>query len=315
MNEISVIVPTFNSAQTIEGTLTSIVRQTISFCEIVVSDNQSSDNTLNIVKDFISKNSKFPITLTVCDIPGGGPNRNHAVNISKGNIIAFLDSDDKWDLNFLEVMTRDPLPNHMIRGAYARYTTKAGYIFGASIRSTTDDKARILMLQKGVMPFLLSSWVMQKDYFLELKGFDPEYVVSQDFELMHRHLERGGEIQVIREELLTYLIHSSSETTISHFRQRLTSLYVIRRRGLSGITVGQFIEQGLRNPSLYFQSKSDALIREFFLRQTTGKVTNMHILILAFLLSPIRFIKKAINQRPRGHVGLSWIKNRKKDNE
>jgi hypothetical protein len=212
-------------------------------------------------------------------------------------------------------MTKDPLPHNVIRGAYARYTTNAGRIFGASIRSTSDQKARNLMIRKGVMPFLLSTWIMHKDHFLFLKGFDPEYIVSQDFELMHRHLEGGGGIQVIREELLTYLIHGSSETTISHFSQRLTSLYVLKRRELVGVTVEQFIEQGNRNPLLYLQSKSDVLIRDFFLRQTSGKIKSLHILVIAFLISPIRFVKKTVNQRPRNQKYIMRMQHRRQEHE
>ena len=315
MNDISVIVPTFNSASTIEKTLTSIINQTQPPREIVVSDNRSSDDTVLLVKNFMKKNSSQPFLLTTCDLPGGGPNRNHAVSLSRGSILAFLDADDIWDTNFLEVMTKDALAKNTIRGAYARYTTKAGFIFGSSIRSKSDIRSKFLMLEKGVMPFLLSSWVMQRDCFLFLKGFDPDYVVSQDFELMHRHLKFGGEIQVVREELLTYLIHESSETTISHFTQRLTSLYVIRKEHLTGISVSQFIERNLRNPLLYLQSKSDSLIRDFFLVQNSSRVTNLQILIFAFLLSPVRFIKKVISQRPRGDLSISWVQKNRSDND
>jgi glycosyltransferase involved in cell wall biosynthesis len=315
MNEISVIVPTYNSSSTIEKTLQSIINQTKSVYEIVVSDNQSSDNTALIVKDFIDKNSNHTFLFTTCDLQGAGPNRNHAVSLAKGPILAFLDSDDVWDSNFLEVMTKDLLPSNMIRGAYARYTTKAGYIFGSSIRSSNDVKARYLMLQKGVMPFLLSSWVMQKSCFLNLGGFDSEYLVSQDFELMHRHLDLGGEIQVIREELLTYNIQPTSETTTTHFQQRLTSLYVLRRKHLVDLSVHQFIERGLRNPFLYLQSKSDILIRTFFLRQTSNKLIHFEILILAFLLSPIRFLKKTITQRPKKSLGILKSVDRKVNND
>ena len=298
MNHVSVIIPTFNSSKTVLRTLESVKNQTKSPYEVIVSDNGSSDNTLEIVRHFHRANGSMNIFTTSCNEPGSGPNRNHAVDVSTGNVLAFLDADDRWDDKFLEKMTGDRILAGCIKGAYARYVTETGVTVGQSIRSKDDTDARDGMLNEGLMPCLLSSWVMNRNTFTELDGFDANYVVAQDFELMYRHLRSGGYLEVTREVLLSYLIHAESETTTFHLRQRLTAIYILKQEKNDRLNLEEFLMKNISKASYKRQSKSDGLIRAYVTNLSQARLKSYLYLLSAFILSPIRFTQKSIRQRP-----------------
>ena len=297
MTRVSVILPTFNSQRTIARTLISVLNQTKKPYELIISDNQSSDNTLELVRKTLIDSTEIRYKLLTCATPGSGPNRNNAVMKASGEVLAFLDSDDVWDSNFLEQITKENIPSNCIRGAYARYSNTEGHIFGSSIRSKDDIDARDKMLGKGVMPFLLSTWVMNLERFIELGGFDENYFVAQDYEFMYRHLSSGGSLEVLRRPSVTYLIHRQSETTISHLQQRLTMLYVLSAEK-DKIGLHEFLNKSKKNWKFRRWAYSDMLIRRFITLERNSFHAGVGFVLSAAVISPIRFFKKIFFQRP-----------------
>ncbi|WP_339266770.1 glycosyltransferase family A protein [Paenibacillus sp. FSL R5-0470] len=96
--KISVVIPMYNSNETIINTLDSIKNQTAFkyILEILVINDGSTDNSLNLVERYAEENSGMPIILI--DKPNGGVStaRNIGMKEAKGEWIALLDSDDDW---------------------------------------------------------------------------------------------------------------------------------------------------------------------------------------------------------------------------
>jgi glycosyltransferase involved in cell wall biosynthesis len=94
---VSIITPSYNTAKFIVKTIQSVVLQTYPFWEMIIVDDCSTDNTLEIVRNYIDNYHEKRIKLLVnknnC---GAAISRNKALRESKGNWIAFLDSDDLW---------------------------------------------------------------------------------------------------------------------------------------------------------------------------------------------------------------------------
>ncbi len=90
----SVIIPTFNSSAFIEKAINSVLKQTFKDWELLIIDDNSSDNTVSIIKNFKNEKNikviKSPFNL------GAATARNIGIKKSKGRYIAFLDSDDYW---------------------------------------------------------------------------------------------------------------------------------------------------------------------------------------------------------------------------
>ena len=92
---ISIITPSFNSGKFIANTIESVLAQTYKNWEMIIIDDRSTDNSREIIESYIEKDQR--IKLIKLDKNAGVANaRNFAIQKSKGNYIAFLDSDDMW---------------------------------------------------------------------------------------------------------------------------------------------------------------------------------------------------------------------------
>lgn len=98
---VSVVMPSFNSAQFINRSIDSVLTQSWVNLELIVVDDASSDNTCEIVR--ARAVSEPRIKLISCATNGGAASaRNRAIAAADGQYLAFLDSDDTWAANKLE---------------------------------------------------------------------------------------------------------------------------------------------------------------------------------------------------------------------
>ena len=100
---VSVCIPTFNGEKYIEEALTSAFTQTYPNIEIIVSDDRSSDKTLQIIESIRNKN-EIPITIANHEPQGIGANWNNCVALASGDYIKFLFQDDQLYPNCLSRM-------------------------------------------------------------------------------------------------------------------------------------------------------------------------------------------------------------------
>jgi len=89
---VSVVIPTYNRAKVLKETISSALRQTYDNFEIIVIDDGSADNTESVVKNFEDKRVTY-IKQSHKNAPTA---KNKGILVSKGDYIAFLDSDDVW---------------------------------------------------------------------------------------------------------------------------------------------------------------------------------------------------------------------------
>jgi glycosyltransferase involved in cell wall biosynthesis len=112
---ISVVIPTYNSSATIETTLNSVFQQTVTPSEIIVLDDGSTDNTIRLLSNY-----KHRITILHQKNKGVANARNTLCQIAKGDLIAFLDHDDIWHPNYLEIQSK----------LYKKYSDAVGFFAG-----------------------------------------------------------------------------------------------------------------------------------------------------------------------------------------
>ncbi len=100
---ISIIIPTYNRAHLIGETLDSIVTQTYTNWECIIVDDGSTDNSSEIIEDFIKKDSRFQYHNRPKNrLKGANACRNYGFKLSKGDYIKWFDSDDIMYPDFLE---------------------------------------------------------------------------------------------------------------------------------------------------------------------------------------------------------------------
>ena len=98
MNEpkISVIMPAYNAAAYIEEAIRSVAHQTFGDWELIVVDDCSKDETVQIVTTLAGEDSRIHLICRAENSGGAAIVRNQAIAMARGEYVAFLDSDDAW---------------------------------------------------------------------------------------------------------------------------------------------------------------------------------------------------------------------------
>jgi teichuronic acid biosynthesis glycosyltransferase TuaG len=99
---ISVITAAYNCAAYIEQTIKSVQNQTLPDWEMIIIDDNSTDNTLQIIKEKASADARIKYLINDTNL-GPAKTRNKGIELARGRYLAFLDGDDLWEENFIEV--------------------------------------------------------------------------------------------------------------------------------------------------------------------------------------------------------------------
>ena len=99
---VSIITPTYNSEAFISETINSVLDQTFKNWELIVIDDFSTDDTLKAIQPFLEANSKITLLKNIKN-EGAAVSRNKGIEAASGDYIAFLDGDDLWKPNKLEI--------------------------------------------------------------------------------------------------------------------------------------------------------------------------------------------------------------------
>ncbi|UNH23496.1 glycosyltransferase family 2 protein [Moellerella wisconsensis] len=107
---VSIIMPCYNASHYIKDSINSVLNQTYQNFELIIIDDLSTDDSINIINSYSDSRIKL-IQLT--QNSGAGIARNTGIEAAQGRFIAFLDSDDLWRQNKLEVQLE-----YMKKGQY-----------------------------------------------------------------------------------------------------------------------------------------------------------------------------------------------------
>ena len=107
---VSIVTPMYNNANVIIETITSVINQTYSNWELLLIDDASSDETIAILKPFKESDSRIKL-FQHNQNKGAAEARNLGTKMATGNYIAFLDADDLWKENKLELQVSQLINN------------------------------------------------------------------------------------------------------------------------------------------------------------------------------------------------------------
>lgn len=100
---ISVIIPVYHAAATLDRCLESILAQSFGDYQVVLADDGSADGSLDIARRWAARDSRFQ----VCTGPYGGPGaaRNRGLEMARGEYVLYMDADDRWSRrDLLEIL-------------------------------------------------------------------------------------------------------------------------------------------------------------------------------------------------------------------
>lgn len=108
---VSVITPSYNSADFIAETIEAIQAQTYTHWELLITDDCSTDDTCKIISKYCEKDNRIKL-FHLAPNGGAGKARNNSIKEAKGRFIAFCDSDDKWYPEKLERQIKFMIDNN-----------------------------------------------------------------------------------------------------------------------------------------------------------------------------------------------------------
>jgi glycosyltransferase involved in cell wall biosynthesis len=125
MSKVTVIIPTYNEEATIERCLESLFAQNYKDFEIILVDDGSTDNTVEIIKS-ITPIQSVQISCLHQEHLGPGAARNLAAKQAKGDILVFVDADMTFDKNFLRMLIK-PISSGKVQGTFSKYEYVANW--------------------------------------------------------------------------------------------------------------------------------------------------------------------------------------------
>ena len=230
---VSVVIPAFNAEKFVDRAIESVLSQSYSNFELVVVDDGSTDNTAEIAASFVDpriRNISQPNR-------GVAAARNRGMAMSAGELIAFLDADDRWDPEKLkaQVNALATKPGCVAIGCFMRYESLDGKVLGITGQEV-GPREEELIAEGSLMPFPLSSIVFDRPALERISGFDEGLRLAQDLDLVAR-VSGIGAISGLTECLGAYVIHSESASATNLKAQRMATRFVrerLRRRAQGG---------------------------------------------------------------------------------
>lgn len=164
---ISIIVPVYNSEKTIGRCISSILNQTYKNFELILIDDGSVDESLQICNDY--KNNDNRLVVISQQNCGVSKARNQGLQVSKGEILSFIDSDDYIKEDFYQYLVMKFLSSGADVIALSKYTIRKHSNFLNKTISSEKAKKKLLLLEMptSVWAYLYKANVVKKFYFSE----------------------------------------------------------------------------------------------------------------------------------------------------
>jgi glycosyltransferase involved in cell wall biosynthesis len=188
---VSVIIPTYNREKLLPRAIKSVLSQTFQDFELIIVDDGSNDNTKEVVEKFKKKDNRVKYFYQKNSGPARA--RNLGIKNSKGDYIAFLDSDDEWLSEKLEKQIKIIKKSRKEVGCFFSngiiknsYTGEDDFIkeFPCNIFSRKKNTLKFFLKLKGINA--CSNMVLKKEVFNKCGLFDSNLPVLEDPELLIR---------------------------------------------------------------------------------------------------------------------------------
>lgn len=208
----------FNRSWQLNRALDSLKHQTFQDFEVIVCDDGSTEDISSVANGF-----KGFLNIHLLQIPNsGGPARprNEGLKIAKGEWIAFLDSDDWWDVNRLEMVVKNldssaDFIYHRLRVEKEVGLTKLREKRSVIGDSISEEPFKQMMLLGNPIP--TSAVVVKKDFLMAQQGMseDAGLITVEDFDCWLRLASAGARFYFLDECLGSYWVGGDAISAIS----------------------------------------------------------------------------------------------------
>ncbi|OAB46181.1 glycosyltransferase family 2 protein [Paenibacillus glacialis] len=232
---ISIVMPAYNRANVISASIQSILDQTYTHWELIVVDDRSTDNTREVVEQFVRQDAR--INYVVNDrSKGPGGARNFGMLYAKGELLSFLDSDDQWytchlqdsldvihrteaDISFaLWVEQHGPKTVH-------NFDNKVEQKLISKMRAINTSHTDVILFEEGVFEqflshtrnfFNLNTMVFKRELLLAFELINEELYLGEDTTFLIQFFDRCKIVLITK----PHFVYNQSPDSIYFFCDR-----------------------------------------------------------------------------------------------
>ena len=295
---VSIIINCKNSEKYLNECIDSVLTQTFSNYEIVIINNFSTDRTKEIILSYSDSRIQYFETKSHLNL---GAARNIGLEMSKGEYIAFLDSDDTWYPNKLELILKKFTENIGLVYSDVKYFNNNNSFNLYDIRNLYKGNCFKELLDDYNL--CMSSCVISKKVILNQKIlFDEELKVCEDLDFFLK-IAYVSKIEYVRDVLVEYRIHGKNltfkypELFFDEFEKTISNLLEMFQ--INNNIIIKALDKNLINRSKHFWRKN----KRINAYKTLIKVKKLYLkallyaIIIVFPFKIINFIYRSVSSK------------------
>lgn len=206
--KVSIILPVYNSEQTIANTIESVLNQTYKNIELIIVNDGSKDNSETICLSYAKSDNR--IIFESISNNGVGHARNLAISKARGEYICFIDSDDIYEPDYIEIMLKNAKENEMVISGYYAVIDGESHIVSSDGFVTSDICDCIEKLQSKLMFNQLWNKLYKRNILVENNiKFNEKISLCEDLMFNIEYIKYCRSISVIENPLYEYFIGTS----------------------------------------------------------------------------------------------------------
>lgn len=280
--KISVVIPCYNHAHFVVEAMESVLNQTFEDLECIIIDDGSTDNSKEIILDYIKRDNRFKYFFQ--ENAGLSNARNKGISLSSGMYILPLDSDDKIGSNYIEKCFKTLESSLEVKIAYGE-----GFCFGDSVKKWDLNNYNFEdLLYKNMIH---CTGLYRKEDWKKVGGYDVNLKEGlEDWEFWIHILKSGGTAIKLKDCKFFYRIKKNSmikDLVLNNSYGYASRLYIFNKHYDKYIKTNAYdmyfenfkLKKKMENPLAFISSKE--LIRMF----------------LNALIYKIRFFIKRVNKK------------------
>lgn len=297
--KISVIIPVYNNEKYLRECLDSVVSQTLRETEILCVDDGSTDKSLNILKEYASKDIRL-IILTQRN-SGSGPARNSGIKIAAGQFVFFMDSDDLLpERDILETLYEHAVKNnvHICGGQFSSFFNDSPNIvttlFKNNFYGYNFDKNEKIQYSDYQFDYGYARFIYERNFLIQNSIFFQPYRRFQDPPFFAEAMIKAKEFYAV--DKISYLYRK--------FKKRSPWSNVQCEDLVKGILFNLKLSNSYGLPRLHNLTFS-RLVAHF---DRIGHIHNFYFLFLLFMVFRA-YDKKYVEKMPAKKFKLFFYKN------
>lgn len=243
MNEnplVTVLIPVYNRPSVI-NTINSILTQSYRNLEILVIDNASTDNTVEVIKSLRDERIRLIVNENNLGQTGS---MNRGLQLAKGKYIARIDSDDIATPDRIELQVKflESNEDYVLVGSWIQYISDDDVLGGVVKTCTTDEGLRFMQtFFCGIHhPTAMYRTDIIRDNGIE---YDPNISMAEDYDMWRKLLKYGKGLNIAK--VLVYYRRGCNNDSIKHLKEMIQETRLVRRKVCSDLVLSDNMKKRL----------------------------------------------------------------------